>query len=363
MKEIQCENFDDLIKKMQENGDWGKGTLYRGHADSSWKLTSTLERFVNSNVSVSDYDHWLSEIRAELQSISGQRFDFIWQPIENSKGFGRTQSIFIDLLIYARQHSFPSPVIDFTQSFYIALFFAAHVMQKTNSGKKFSIIATSLDEIDKAEYLKLIDTSDIQIFHKRHYVQQSVYLHNIETDKPTKGNTVEEFFYTRITEVYFRKYSMLNKIRPDIIHELNLMNINPFSIFETDDALMQTLAWKHIPVTSHSDRRLKNSVVSKDDKIKGAIKKLVASKSFRTTKDNITLLESLFESKDKLSPEDAHDVLLALNSNAEIEKIKNDSIILSFYVSRIDRHTLGDEEIEEIYDIIKRDYDSLAKNQ
>ena len=358
MEEIQCKNLDDLIEKMQENGDWGEGILYRWHEDSSWELASTLNRFIKGDVSVRDYNHWLDTIKPELQSFSGQKFDSVHQQTAGTNSTANTNTALTELLIYTRQHSFPSPVIDFTRSFYVALFFAVFKMQipSRNAKRKFSIITTFADFIKLSKNIERINTGNIHFFHKRHYVQQAVYLYNIAgtlSNKTNNEGSGEEPKYTQITEQFFRKYSVPITERVNIIEELNLMNINPYTLFETDDALMQTLAWKYNPVYNLKSWKSANVVakvtVPKIYKINGLIRTLSGTNNYQRTHDAIVRLDHLLKQSDKLLPEDARKVLSASLTNDELKDPK----ILSFYVSRINRKTLSDEDSVQRYDIIK----------
>ena len=81
--------------------------IFRGHTEAKWKLESTIKRYFKS--SVVDPLELIERFKVGLARIGAY-----------------PKNLFSNLewLQYARHHGVPTPVIDFTYSPYIALFFA-----------------------------------------------------------------------------------------------------------------------------------------------------------------------------------------------------------------------------------------------
>jgi hypothetical protein len=140
MNEIQAANWADFLdnldaeyqcmnKAMANRKGFPFDLLFRGHSSCGWELQSTLERYFKINfgiyqeVSWFDYNDLLSAIEPTIFAMVGEiyKMEFIgdrtsmenWPYPPNYA-----------LMVYLRHHGFPSPLLDWTTSPYIAAFFA-----------------------------------------------------------------------------------------------------------------------------------------------------------------------------------------------------------------------------------------------
>src|ERR1700675_3352515 len=96
--------------------------VFRGLAAEFWRLTTTLERGSNKEYPVEEYYKIMRGIKPALESFMEKRWtledEFV--PIKNPymppQGY--------PFMIYLRHHGFPSPLLDWTTSPYVAAFFA-----------------------------------------------------------------------------------------------------------------------------------------------------------------------------------------------------------------------------------------------
>ncbi len=98
--------------------------LFRGHKSSEWKLETTLERYLNRQVTVEQYNNYLLRIKPAIESYTGIKWELKNDVSLNEEFFNGPPNY--DFMAYARHHGFPSPLLDWSQSIYIALFFAFH---------------------------------------------------------------------------------------------------------------------------------------------------------------------------------------------------------------------------------------------
>jgi hypothetical protein len=225
--------------------------IFRGQPNWKWRLQTTLERLACENVGLSDYYAIVSFIKPKIESVTGK----IW-PIPSREKFkqwcDQQKSALIlpfqpfpayEYLAYLRHHGFPSPLLDWTKSPYIAAYFA---MTPQPIAKKASIFAfieyvgTKVCDINGP----VIQTAGPLVrTHKRHYLQQSRY--TICTQG--QGLSLSYANHERVILQKSGRQDLLWRIdipiteRKVFLTNLEVMNINSFSLFETEDKLMEHL--------------------------------------------------------------------------------------------------------------------------
>lgn len=243
IENIRDENALESTLKVSE-------LLYRGQSDSRLKLETTLERLNLGRISLTRYYNLISVIRAKVESETHARWDILsqdefaeWCKKQNWPPFPFFPAY--EYIAYLRHHGFPSPLLDWTRSPYIAAFFA--------------MIDTPKDRVENVsvyaylEYAKGVKEDLYGPFihslgpyvetHKRHDLQQSTY--TICTNR--EGSSL---FYDNHENVLYRNHKQQDLLwrmdipicqRNNFLMKLELMNINSFSLFETDDKLMEYL--------------------------------------------------------------------------------------------------------------------------
>ena len=98
--------------------------LYRGHADARRRLETTLERFIpDEQISVRRYNSYLARAKPTIETVTCRK----WQL---SRGMRLSHGVLVDeptsmeFMAYARHHGYPSPLLDWSRSPYVALYFA-----------------------------------------------------------------------------------------------------------------------------------------------------------------------------------------------------------------------------------------------
>jgi len=223
--------------------------LFRGQPDQRWELTTTLERFSAKSWSVKDYYRLLLSIAPAVASLTPRAWP-LDADVQVDEGFHGPPPGY-DFMIYLRHHSFPSPLLDWTRSPYVAAFFAFAPRPAPNCdavavfafrehlghGKSWS-----------GDGARVVGLGSYTVTHERHYSQLSEYT-------ICKKPIGESYFYCRHNEALhdrvipqdaLTKLVIPVKERAHFLRKLELMNIHAYSLFRDESSLMQTLAYREI---------------------------------------------------------------------------------------------------------------------
>lgn len=263
MKTINLHTFEEFeqwvaeLKNKQAAESLGSGRkyselLFRGHADENWGLQTTLERFAPNITSLNKYMYTAEKIRYQVELHAETTWDPILKDGEIRQSEKNSIGMYADIpspeyLVYLRHHGFPSPLLDWTRSPYIASLFAF-----STCGGTGSIAIFVYQEYLGRSKLYSSDSTFIQNMgphiktHKRHTLQQAQYTiclkasgartalpYDIKSHESHSGGERQDTVY-KITIPKSEKLKVLIK--------LEQFNLNLYSILGSEEALMTTLA-------------------------------------------------------------------------------------------------------------------------
>lgn len=110
IKEVTIKDSDHLIRSLNELPN---NYIYRGHADSCWKLESTLERTIG--------EHWSSEMASKFEDHYLNLFKSKYHIYNGSEHEPKSKLAWLSVM---QHYGVPTRLIDFTESPYVSLYFA-----------------------------------------------------------------------------------------------------------------------------------------------------------------------------------------------------------------------------------------------
>lgn len=242
--------------------------LFRGQQCAEWSLKTTLERKTDKSYTVSRYLSQSTRLVHELESFTGSKWGIDDFPELEKEIEDKQDKLFgpylprKDYLIYLRHHGYPSPLLDWSESPYIAAYFAMSDPVKCEAPEHRSAIYAYIDNIDSGRsfaggtpMIKLI--GPFVSTHKRHFAQKAQYTIAVKwSDK------LNSFIFCSHHEVFdnpnkFPNQDLLIKItipvsdRNSAMRELDDYNINHFTLFQTEDALIKKLSIDHFDIKDY----------------------------------------------------------------------------------------------------------------
>jgi FRG domain len=223
--------------------------LYRGHASDGWQLETTLERASPSLTRLAEFYHLVAIAKPQVETFTGRSWTEIDVPAVTKALTEYDIMAFAplpayDYLVYVRHHGFPSSLLDWSRSLYVAAYFA----YESPKAERVAIFVYQ----EHAGSGKLGSSSWPQIrvlgpyvrSHPRHFLQQGEYTMAVQftEDQWCIAKHTNVFERTRENQDRLWKFTAPAIEAPEVMRRLDEYNINAFSLFQTEDALLRTVA-------------------------------------------------------------------------------------------------------------------------
>jgi len=217
--------------------------LFRGHSDSGWHLESTLDR-IQKGMSWSRCLHIIKVVREHVATCTGKKWDLGKEEPKSSLGDFDLPIPTYEFMAYLRHNEFPSPLIDWTKSPYIAAYFAFRDIY--SKAEYVSIFVYRGDIMCGGSPSMWILGPSIKTY-QTHFLQQSEYSICYRKEN-------EEIYFANHEEVkediedegVLIRYDIPASERQTVLEKLDSMNITAYSLFGSEPSLMETLALREV---------------------------------------------------------------------------------------------------------------------
>lgn len=217
--------------------------LFRGVKDNRYQLKSTLDR-IQEGMSLSRYLKIVKIVREHIATCTGKKWDLEETNEPIHLGSMKLQPSYYEFMAYLRHNEFPSPLIDWTKSPYVAAYFAfrdiyskaEHVSIFVYGGDTMFGESPSMWTLGPS-----IKTS------RTHFLQQSEYsICYREENKKIYFANYEEVEGDIEDQGFLVRYDIPASERQKVLQKLDSMNITAYSLFGSEPSLMETLTLREI---------------------------------------------------------------------------------------------------------------------
>lgn len=232
--EIEIDSWIEFIEFIESTFIDFKDYLYRGHRDSEWELESTFDRMYHNSIEKikkenPDYiiDLQYEEIlRIHLDNFKKNSIGRLLSPSRNL-----TENEWWAL---GQHYNLATPLLDWSQSPYIALFFALENWNIPNSNLRtlwifspLSLKDIAINQEPKSEFIEEIDSPSDENLRLRSQLGKFT--------KTPKGLSIEKFILKHIKLTGFNpilyRVNIPENLRDSFLRHLNSMNINHATIY------------------------------------------------------------------------------------------------------------------------------------
>ena len=270
MQTVDLDRWEDFEAKLREYGfrnpDDSSYWLFRGQRESTWPLQTTLERAGRKGLFVAEYCRIIEQLRREIQTHTGTVWDFpefhrfnqLLQTFTLKNGMVDIKPALLDYMHFLRDHGFPSPLLDWSRSPYIAAYFAfrEHAGPSTD-GPPRSVYAYRTPGINsqwREDRPSILQSPHNVGSTKRHFLQQCAYTMALNFEDPAGWRFMDHedvmrrermgiggWSWTPADSIGF-KFNLPGTERVRVLRLLDEHNLNAYSLFDTDDTFIETMA-------------------------------------------------------------------------------------------------------------------------
>jgi hypothetical protein len=271
MKDITLKNWDEFqqeIDKLESETEVKKATsqshvsnlIFRGQSNYKWNLETTLERYIEDELSLKDYHKIILIAQNRIETFTNKK----WEVPSIEKIYewhNKSSKVFIydmpgyNYIAYLRHHGFPSPLLDWSISPYIASFFAFNNADRKN---EYVSIYAYLEysggaKISSGDESHMISFGENIKCHERHYLQQSNYTLCTKVIEDEILFAKHQDFANQNVEnqdlVWKFNIPVEEKVR--VLRQLDKYNINAYSLFSSEESLIETIALREFLTNKH----------------------------------------------------------------------------------------------------------------
>jgi hypothetical protein len=245
--EAEIKKFEDPTRKL-----WDE-VWFRGQGNATWPLLTTLERRSDRTRAVADYLNLISEIEPAIETFTGNQFVRPRRPdvelfCRDYESFDQNLREHATYLAHLRHGGFPSPLLDWTASPYVAAYFAFHNARHDGDVAVYAYREwASRFKVGGSDEAHIVSFGPLFKTHKRHFRQQSRYTACVQF--------IDGQWYFKPHEVVFGE---IDQLKQDLLWKISIpaserlkvlrfcekANLNEFTLFDSEESLLEQQAMR-----------------------------------------------------------------------------------------------------------------------
>jgi hypothetical protein len=253
--------FKEAISELRRSANPASPYLFRGQESAVWSLDTTMERS-NLTEPVSEYYHLILRIKSEIETSTGLRWSDEPSYPEMETLLADNDSLSRTLgnlphyayMSYLRHHGFPSPLLDWSQSPFVAAYFAFRKPQSEHVAIYAYCEMPLTYKVGSSDEPQIWKFGPYIAAHRRHFAQRSQYTVCLQCNdgrwlfKPHSDVFENQDSHRKKgRQDVLQKFILSAKDRPNVLTELSDYNLNAYSLFGSDESLMETLSIREEP--------------------------------------------------------------------------------------------------------------------
>lgn len=260
------EQFLHEIQRLEElHSESYTPLLFRGQANATWLLASTLARRAPNVRFLMDYYRVLLRLKPAVETLAKLNLDLpdydqlksVAESYDSHRGDGKLTGY--SYMAHVRHLGFPSPLLDWTRSCYVAAYFAFAEPQAENVAIYAYCEWPNNMKHSSSDQPQIHRLGPYTKTHERHFRQQCEYTtcQKFEAKGGWSFSSYQDFLDLKFdSQDLIYKYIITASERMKVLRYLDKLNLNAYSLFASDESLMEMLAFREI------DLRYPNKVVS-----------------------------------------------------------------------------------------------------
>lgn len=224
------------------------GVIFRGQSNAEWGLETTLERYFGGRITEHQYYGLIDRIQPAITTFTDKLWKLPeWGENKTIDGMpDKNRQELYEYMLYLRHYGFPSPILDWSMSPYVASYFAFREIPSTTDVAIFAFIDRIGAKNKPEKYKPKINLIGQYVnTAKRHHLQQCNYTVCKAIDKETGDSYYchheDVINNSKKNQDILYKYIMPASERYEALRKLDILNISAYSLFASEDALMETV--------------------------------------------------------------------------------------------------------------------------
>lgn len=226
---------------------------FRGQSDARWPLYTSLERRSTKTRAVADYLNLISEIKPAIETFTSGQFTMphrfeLEQATRQYDLFDQKLRECATYMAHLRHGGFPSPLLDWTHSPYVAAYFAFHRARHDGDVAIYAYRERPVNfKIGGSDDAQIVSVGPIIKTHKRHFRQQSRYTMCVRFENGQWFFSPHDAVFgqkDQLNQDLLWKMTIPAKERLKVLRFCDQVNLNEFTLFDSEEGLLEMQAMR-----------------------------------------------------------------------------------------------------------------------